>query len=152
MLRRPPRSTRTDTLFPYPPLFRSIGLGLWLASSPLIFGIADADSVASRVATVTAERGLASIEWRAMALAWSDVASGLLIALFGILSLSKRTACFGQWASCFAGLWLLFAPLVFWAPTGVVYSTDMLVGTLVLAFSVLVPIDRKSVVWGKSVS
>src|SRR3546814_12141294 len=23
MIRRPPRSTRTDTLFPYPPLFRS---------------------------------------------------------------------------------------------------------------------------------
>src|SRR3546814_13024339 len=100
--------------------FATIGLGLWLASSPLIFGIGDADSVASRVATVTAERGLASIEWRAMALAWSDVASCLLIALFGILSLSKRTAWFGQWASCFAGLWLLFAPLVFWAPTAAV--------------------------------
>src|SRR3546814_7856017 len=26
MLRRPPRSTRTDTLFPYPTLFRSWGL------------------------------------------------------------------------------------------------------------------------------
>src|SRR3546814_13730128 len=25
MLRRPPRSTRTDTLFPYPTLFRSVG-------------------------------------------------------------------------------------------------------------------------------
>src|SRR3546814_13875361 len=25
MIRRPPRSTRTDTLFPYTPLFRSIG-------------------------------------------------------------------------------------------------------------------------------
>src|SRR3546814_7786272 len=25
MIRRPPRSTRTDTLFPYPTLFRSIG-------------------------------------------------------------------------------------------------------------------------------
>src|SRR3546814_20777728 len=74
-----------------------------------------------------------------MALAWSDVASGLLIALFGILSLSKRTAWFGQWASCFAGLWLLFAPLVFWAPTAAVYSNDMLVGALVIAFSVLVP-------------
>src|SRR3546814_15066846 len=24
MIRRPPRSTRTDTLFPYPPLFRSL--------------------------------------------------------------------------------------------------------------------------------
>src|SRR3546814_7714162 len=27
MIRRPPRSTRTDTLFPYPPLFRSADLG-----------------------------------------------------------------------------------------------------------------------------
>src|SRR3546814_5807830 len=27
MIRRPPRSTRTDTLFPYPTLFRSRGLG-----------------------------------------------------------------------------------------------------------------------------
>src|SRR3546814_14300242 len=28
MIRRPPRSTRTDTLFPYPTLFRSIGRAL----------------------------------------------------------------------------------------------------------------------------
>src|SRR3546814_1875650 len=27
MIRRPPRSTRTDTLFPYTTLFRSFGLG-----------------------------------------------------------------------------------------------------------------------------
>src|SRR3546814_13219226 len=27
MIRRPPRSTRTDTLFPYPPLFRSPSWG-----------------------------------------------------------------------------------------------------------------------------
>src|SRR3546814_168112 len=27
MIRRPPRSTRTDTLFPYPTLFRSLHLG-----------------------------------------------------------------------------------------------------------------------------
>src|SRR3546814_5511470 len=26
MIRRPPRSTRTDTLFPYTPLFRSLGI------------------------------------------------------------------------------------------------------------------------------
>src|SRR3546814_527870 len=30
MLRRPPRSTRTDTLFPYPTLFRSVGQSLEL--------------------------------------------------------------------------------------------------------------------------
>src|SRR3546814_15011862 len=28
MIRRPPRSTRTDTLFPYTPLFRSVRRGL----------------------------------------------------------------------------------------------------------------------------
>src|SRR3546814_1115843 len=30
MIRRPPRSTRTDTLFPYTPLFRSRGVALLL--------------------------------------------------------------------------------------------------------------------------
>src|SRR3546814_13287337 len=29
MIRRPPRSTRTATLFPYPTLFRSRAAGLW---------------------------------------------------------------------------------------------------------------------------
>src|SRR3546814_18741591 len=33
MLRRPPRSTRTDTLFPYPTLFRSEGL-----AQPILVG------------------------------------------------------------------------------------------------------------------
>src|SRR3546814_2784487 len=32
MIRRPPRSTRTDTLFPYTTLFRSDGLGLSVAA------------------------------------------------------------------------------------------------------------------------
>src|SRR3546814_18857559 len=34
MIRRPPRSTRTDTLFPYTTLFRSIGLGFTLKQRP----------------------------------------------------------------------------------------------------------------------
>src|SRR3546814_9535824 len=42
MIRRPPRSTRTDTLFPYTTLFRSPALpprtrpGEWLEYSPLL--------------------------------------------------------------------------------------------------------------------
>ncbi len=119
--------------------YATIGLGLWLATSPFVFGIADASSVPDAVAAITAERGLAPIEWRSMALAISDVATGLLIAFFGLLSLSKRTAWFGQWASTFAGLWLFFAPLIFWAPSAAVYLNDMLVGALVIAFSILVP-------------
>src|SRR3546814_3679363 len=34
MIRRPPRSTRTDTLFPYTTLFRSIGVGLAIGLGP----------------------------------------------------------------------------------------------------------------------
>ncbi len=119
--------------------FANIGLGLWLASSPFVFGIADSAFVPEAVRAVTAERGLPPIEWRSMMLAWNDVATGLLIALFGVLSLTKRTAWFGQWANCFAGLWLLFAPLIFWAPSPAVYANEMLVGALVIAFSILVP-------------
>src|SRR3546814_9074096 len=33
MLRRPPRSTRTDTLFPYTTLFRSASVTLWATGS-----------------------------------------------------------------------------------------------------------------------
>src|SRR3546814_11373420 len=55
------------------------------------------------------------------------------------MSLSKRTAWFGQWAACFVGIWLLFAPLIFWSPSAAQYQNDMLVGALAIAFSVLVP-------------
>src|SRR3546814_3329873 len=41
MIRRPPRSTRTDTLFPYTTLFRSVLAGLDLAR--IAFGIMDQD-------------------------------------------------------------------------------------------------------------
>src|SRR3546814_16905868 len=37
MIRRPPRSTRTDTLFPYPTLFRSVHIGN--ARGPVVFGV-----------------------------------------------------------------------------------------------------------------
>src|SRR3546814_6220001 len=44
MLRRPPRSTRTDTLFPYPTLFRSVAV-----HQLLVAGVADADAHAPEV-------------------------------------------------------------------------------------------------------
>src|SRR3546814_20459131 len=48
MIRRPPRSTRTDTLFPYTTLFRSIVTGL---------GEADESGVRSRGITIAARPG-----------------------------------------------------------------------------------------------
>src|SRR3546814_5442852 len=39
MIRRPPRSTRTDTLFPYTTLFRSIGFGILLVITAFSNGL-----------------------------------------------------------------------------------------------------------------
>src|SRR3546814_6083630 len=36
MIRRPPRSTRTDTLFPYTTLFRSDGFEFWVRYKSLV--------------------------------------------------------------------------------------------------------------------
>lgn len=135
--------------------YTNIGLGLWLAASVLTYDAMTTANVSDAVRAVTVDRGLPSVEWRASALAVSDVVSGLLIALFGALSLSKRTAWWAQWANTFVGLWLLFAPMIFWSPSAAQYLNDMLVGSAVIAFAVLVPMmpgmdmdgmmDRKSI-------
>lgn len=119
--------------------FANVGLGLWLAASPLVYDGLTSDSVSSSVRAVMLERQLPSIEWRANVLLTSDVICGLLIAVFGALSLSKRTAWLAQWANAAIGIWLLFAPLLFWSPSAAQYQNDLLVGALVISFAVLVP-------------
>ena len=119
--------------------YANIGLGLWLASSPLIYDAATSQSVATTVLSVTAERGLPPVEWRAAALGISDLVSGLLLAFFGLTSLSARTKWWAQWGAAFVGIWLLFAPLFFWSPTAAQYNNNLIVGGLAIAFSVLVP-------------
>lgn len=120
-------------------LYANIGLGLWLASSPLIYDSMTTQSVGEAARFVTVDRGLPSIEWRANALAISDLVSGLAIALFGALSLVPRTKTWAQWAVAFVGIWLFFAPLIFWSPSAAQYNNDLLIGAAVIALSVLVP-------------
>src|SRR3546814_14284406 len=57
MIRRPPRSTRTDTLFPYTTLFRSIG------PDDVLLGIAASGTTAYTIAAVerARERGALTI-------------------------------------------------------------------------------------------
>ncbi|MDE0879171.1 MAG: NAD-dependent epimerase/dehydratase family protein [Sphingomonas bacterium] len=116
-----------------------IGLGLWLASSPLVYDSMTTQSVGDAVRFVTVDRGLPSVEWRAGALSISDFSSGLAIALLGGLSLSARTKTWAQWGVAFIGLWLFFAPLIFWSPSAAQYNNDLLVGSAVIALSVLIP-------------
>jgi uncharacterized membrane protein len=71
---------------------------------------------------------------------WSDVISGLLLIIFAALSANAwRRHPWAQWATAFVGVWLLFAPLVFWTPLPEAYANGTLVGAFVIALSVLIP-------------
>ena len=112
-------------------------LGFWLLSSPFISGyqiIAPEDLDLMRLAS---ERTLPAVGTRAFLMTWSDIISGSLIVLFSILSLKRIS--WAQWANAVMGLWLMSAPLLFWTPSPASYSTGLLIGGLVIAFSVLVP-------------
>ena len=113
-------------------------LGAWLATSPFIFGSFGQDTFSEAILHVTQERGLASPEVRSSWLGWSDLISGLLIMVFSLMSLSLRLA-WAQWANVAVGVWLLFAPLLFWAPNAAIYINDTLIGALVITFAILVP-------------
>ncbi len=90
-------------------------LGLWLISSPFTFG------------------------YTRPALLWSDVASGVLLTFFSVLTCWPRWDFVGRWTVALIGLWLQVAPLVFWAPDAAAYLNDTLVGALAITFSILVP-------------
>ncbi|HEX2265542.1 MAG TPA: vitamin K epoxide reductase family protein, partial [Solirubrobacterales bacterium] len=94
--------------------FANMALGTWLLTSPPILG------------------------YRSEALVWSDVLSGLAVLVLSALALSRRFALV-RWAVALVGVWLLFAPVVFWAPEAASYLNDTLVGALVIAFAVCLP-------------
>jgi nucleoside-diphosphate-sugar epimerase/uncharacterized membrane protein len=75
------------------------------------------------------------LAYESLALTWSDVISGALLLPLALLSLWWRAG-WARWASATIGVWLLFAPLVFWAPTSQSYLNDTLVGMLVIGFAV----------------
>ncbi|WP_027134060.1 NAD-dependent epimerase/dehydratase family protein [Geminicoccus roseus] len=117
--------------------FTVIGLGAWLLTSPFQFGLFDPAGF-QPVRDVTAERGLWDVATRAALNGWSDVLAGLLLMTFGAMSLTRRFA-WAPWGTTGVGLWLLFAPLLVWSPSGAAYANDMIVGAFAIALSVLVP-------------
>jgi nucleoside-diphosphate-sugar epimerase/uncharacterized membrane protein len=93
--------------------FINMGLGAWLATSPATLGYTDPAMIAN------------------------DIASGLAIMLFATLSLSWRMG-WARLATAAVGLWLMAAPLLFWAPSAAGYLTDTLIGALVFCLAVVV--------------
>jgi hypothetical protein len=90
-------------------------LGLWLLSSPFTFS------------------------YTKPAMIWSDIASGVLLVLFAGVAFIPRFDFIGRWSVSLVGVWLQFAPLLFWAPTSAAYINDTLVGVLAITLSILVP-------------
>ena len=70
------------------------------------------------------------------ALLWSDLASGAAVILFSALAMRHAWA---AWTVCGVGLWVMSAPLLFWASNAAVYNNDLLTGALMVAFAVIVP-------------
>lgn len=114
--------------------FANAGLGLWLISSPFVFGLVR--YWMEPVAPVAPNgRGLLySHTWMTA----SDVISGLLIVLFALLALSRDKP-WARWVLALLGTWLLFAPLLFWTPSAAAYANDTVVGALVIVLAVAVP-------------
>ena len=71
----------------------------------------------------------------------SDIVVGILVIGFSVLALSRRPfwKLWAPWSNAVVGLWLLFAPLVFWAPTAASYANNTLAGALIVVFAVLAP-------------
>ncbi|XBQ17042.1 MAG: vitamin K epoxide reductase family protein [Oceanicaulis sp.] len=65
---------------------------------------------------------------------WTDVICGVVIAIAGLFSVYRRFER-ARWVSMAAGFWLLWAPLVFWAPTAEAYLNQTLVGGFVIGLA-----------------
>lgn len=68
----------------------------------------------------------------------SDWVTAIVVIVFGFLSLSPRMI-IAPWIVVLCGIWLEFAPLIFYAHDAVAYLNDTLVGVLLITFSFLIP-------------
>ena len=122
------------------PHYVAIMLGFWLITAPFTLGYLSEFVPNANQLRVMTERGLSAFAHRDILMTLSDVASGILIVIFGFLSANAaRRYPWAQWANAVVGGWLLMAPLVFWATTAAAYGNSTLIGGAVIALSVLIP-------------
>lgn len=93
-------------------------LGVWLATAPFALG------------------------YQSAAMTWNDVLCGGGVVVLGALSVGRLGLRAGI-ANALVGVWLLLAPLVFWAPTPAAYANDTIVGALIISFAVVLPMSHE---------
>lgn len=114
-------------------------LGLWLMTAPFTLGHLN-EAIWS---VPSGGRGvwfsdMTHDELRAQLMTWSDVVSGALLVGLGWFMLKPNRPVV-WWAACSIGVWLLFAPVIFWSPTAAAFTNDSIVGLLVIALTILIP-------------
>lgn len=92
--------------------YANIWLGFWLLTSQIAFG------------------------YSGTSLGLSDQIGGIVLIFLAALSFRRMWA---SWALAMVGVWLQFAPLLFWAREPAAYLNDTLIGSLIIALSVLIP-------------
>ncbi len=106
------RRVHSQTL--WAPCFNLV-LAIWLMLSPASFGYQD------------------------QPLALSDMLSGGLLFVFALFSLSPKPGWrMARWGAATVGVWLTFAPLVFWTSSAAGYLNSTLVGFLVMMLALAV--------------
>jgi len=108
-------------------------LGAWTIVAPFTLGYAD-----NPVSPAAEGASPLSLNWRINGMIWSDLISGFLLVVLGWRAL-KPGRPITVWAACFVGIWMNVAPLVFWSPSAAGYLNDTIVGTLVIALTILIP-------------
>ena len=106
-------------------------LGIWMILSPLYLGHFEAEAMQNFARDVTAERAVPEPATRGMLAGINAIVTGVLIVALAGLSLLGRHA-WAPWVTLLVGVWLLYAPLVFWAPTFALYVNDTVVGFAVI--------------------
>lgn len=94
--------------------YSTIMLGFWLIANPPTFG------------------------YQVPAMVWSDILSGFALIVLSYFAL-KPYKLWAQWGIIFLGVWLLLAPMFFWAQETTGMLGNLLIGTLVVSFGIVIP-------------
>lgn len=113
----------------------NVAIGLWLVAAPFTLGLFDP---ASAPIPPALGHEIASPETRDGRLGMSEIVSGLAILSLALVGMRRRWHGL-QWITASIGVWVMFAPLLFWTTSAGAYATDTLAGMLIVAFAVMVP-------------